>query len=83
MSSTPTKSRLPFKSLASNRSAGTLRRAGLRRLPMPKLPFKGSLTYACARLPGGKFTFMECARLSDDPEVVALVHRWDSLSHDD
>jgi hypothetical protein len=26
---------------------------------------------------------MEYARLSDDPDVVAIVHRWDSLSHDD
>jgi len=79
----PTKSKLLFKSLAGNRSAATRRRAGLQRRPVPKLLFKGSFSYACSRLPDGKFSFMEYARLSDDPDVVAIVHRWDSLSHDD
>ena len=31
----------------------------------------------------GKFTFIECARLSDDPQVLSLVTRWDTLSHYD
>lgn len=45
------------------------------------LPFKGTLKYAASMLPGGKTTFLEYARLSVDPKVKELIHRWDTLSH--
>ncbi len=74
---------LPFRSPSSNTSAGTARRVGLSRPALCKLPFQGTLAYAASRIPGGKYTFLEYARMCEENRIKALVHRWDNLSDSD
>src|SRR5262252_3679908 len=69
--------------MASNRSAGTARRLGLARPFVAKPPRLGTLAYAASLLPGGKWTFIDCARLCQDENIKVLVYRWDTLSHYD
>jgi hypothetical protein len=69
--------------MASNRSAATASRIGLTRPFVAKLPRLGTLAYAASRLPGGKWTFIDFARLCQDECIKALVYRWDTLSHYD
>jgi hypothetical protein len=69
--------------MASNRSAGTARRLGLPAPFVANPPRLGTLAYAASRLPGGKWTFIDFARLCQDECVKALVYRWDTLSHYD
>jgi len=66
--------------MRSNTSEGTARRLGLVRPAVHRLPLFGSLAYAASRLPGGKHTFMEYARLCATERIKALVSHWDSLS---
>src|SRR5213082_2573805 len=77
------KRRLPSRSLASNRAAGTARRLGLARPFLNRLPFTGCLSYAASLLPGGKWTFMDWLRLSSEECARVAVRRWDALSHYD
>lgn len=44
------------------------------------LGFKGTLTYAISRIPGGKVTFLEYARLSVNEKVKALLALWDGMN---
>jgi hypothetical protein len=44
-----------------------------------KMPFKGNLSFAISKIPGGKHTFLEFARMSENAEVKNLVAKWDSL----
>lgn len=77
------KPRLPFRSMRSNTSEGTARRLGLVRPAVRTLPLFGTLAYAASRLPGGKRTLMEYARLCEDEHIKVLVCHWDSLSNYD
>jgi len=72
--------RLPFRSLRSNTSEGTARRLGLARPAVHRSPMFGTLAYVASRLPGGKHTFMEYARLCESERIKVLVGHWDSLS---
>ena len=42
----------------------------------------GTVSYVAAYLPGGKGTFMEYARWSDDPKVQTLLQLWDDLGEE-
>ena len=72
--------RLLFRSMRSNTSEGTARRLGLARPAVHRLPMFGTLAYVASRLPGGKRTFMEYARLCESEHIKVLVGHWDSLS---
>ena len=66
--------------MRSNTSEGTARRLGLVRPAVHRVPLFGTLAYAASRLPGGKRTFMEYARLCEGEPIKALVCHWDRMS---